>query len=105
MWSAFGNNIKMAEGDYGIQLTYAVNGATFDNADELKFTFKTAINGQIILEKTVTPDGNQIALELTEAESALLPVGTYVYSLDWYQNGQFLCNLVLAGILQVEDKA
>lgn len=105
MWSTIGNNIKMSEGDFGISLTYGVTGVTFTDSDSFKFTFKKTINGTAILEKETVPNNGEISLEFTESESALFPVGSYVYSLDWYQNGEFMCNLILAGMFYVEDKA
>ena len=105
MWIVNSMGIKMAEGDYGVGLDFVIDGATLTTDDSIKFTFKDAINGTTILEKEITaPESNTITLELTAAESALLPIGQYVYSMDWYQNGEFLCNLVLAGILTVDDK-
>ena len=58
-----------------------------------------------VLTKEYTPTDNAAALELTEAESALFSVGEYFYSLDWYQLGEFLCNIVPIVTLKVVDKA
>ena len=48
---------------------------------------------------------NTVNLELTEQDTALLPVGAYVYSLDWYQSGNFMCNIIPYASLRVVDKA
>ena len=106
MWTVSGNNIKMAEGDYGIQLPVKVSGVTLTASDSLRFTFKTAQNGDEVLVKEFDNiTDNTVNLEFTEAESALFPVGSYVYSLDWYQNGLFMCNIIPVAGLKVVDKA
>ena len=105
MWAADGINLKMCEGDYGIALPFTFSGATFANNDAIKVTVKAASGStQTVLEKTVTDITSGYALELTEQESALMPVGNYVYSLDWYRSGVFLCNLVARGLWKVVDK-
>lgn len=106
MWNVSDLTIKMAEGDWGVALPIAVTGTTFTAADELAFVIKTKMNGDEILTKTFgTITQNTISLELTEAESALLPVGGYVWRLDWYQDGAFLCNVVPNATFKVVDKA
>jgi hypothetical protein len=105
MWKVYGINLSMAEGDFGIPLPVTVTGATLTVSDTFKFTFKSRVNGVVILEKEFAPASNSFVLELTEAESALFPVGKYVYSADWYQDGVFLCNIVPMGIFKVVDKA
>lgn len=93
----------MTEGDYGIELPITVSGVTLGASDSLKITIA---NGTPIIEKEFSDiSQNTVNLFLTESESALLPVGTYVYSLDWYQNGSFLCNIVPFGLFEVGDKA
>lgn len=106
MWNVNGQDLKMVEGDWGIQLPVTVSGTTLTASDELKLTIKTAINGDTIISKTFTDiSKNTVNLELTEAESALLPVGTYVYLLDWYQSGAFMCNIIPSAQFKVVDKA
>ena len=105
MWNVTGNTLSMAEGDYGISLPFSVTGTTLSASDSLKFTFKTALNGVTVLEKEYTTTNNAASLIFTEAESALFKVGRYVYSLDWYQNGLFMCNLIVCGMFKVVDKA
>ena len=96
----------MCEDDFGIQLPITVNGVTLTNADSLRLTFKNIVNGNTILVKEFDSiTDNTVNLELTEAESALFPVGSYVYSLDWYQNGLFLCNIIPSASFKVVDKA
>lgn len=105
MWRTSQNNISMAENDYGLQLPITVNGIEFTVNDVLKFVFKDSKNGTEILAKEYTPIENTAQLEFTEVESALFPVGRYVYSLDWYQDGNFMCNIIPLASFEVVDKA
>lgn len=106
MWVVNGYDLKMAEGDWGMKLPITIKGATFSQNDEMLFALKDEMNGNTVLTKTFANiNENTINLEFTEAESALLSVGSYVYSLDWYQEGAFLCNIIPASFLKVVDKA
>lgn len=105
MWRVSGNTLTAAEGDYGIQLPITVSGTTLTSSDTLKFTFKDATSGETVLEKELTPSNNTVDLEFTSADTELFEVGVYVYSLDWYQNRVFMCNLIPKGIFRVMDKA
>ena len=105
MWAVQGLTIQMAEGDYGIDLPVTISGTTLTTSDTLKFVILTARNGRGILEKGYTPENNTVNLELTEEESALFPPKMYVYRLDWYQNGSFMCNIIPEGVFKVVDKA
>lgn len=105
MFVVSGNNLKMAEGDYGIELPLTFSGLTFSNSDRIKIKFKTGMNAETVLEQEYTPSNGKIILMFTAAESALFKVGDYVYSLDWYQNDAFMCNLILAASFKVVDKA
>ena len=105
-WRSSGNNLQFVEGDWGIAETVKIHGFDVTSADSFRFTFKTKRNGELILEKVYTNlTGNSMDLAFTEAESQLFPVGSYVYSLDWYQNNQFMCNIVECATLKVVDKA
>lgn len=106
MWDVQGTRLQMAEGDYGIELPVAIRGTTLAASDSLKFTFLTAKNGLVILEKEYTNiSDNAVNLELTEEESALFTPKTYVYRLDWYQDGNFMCNVIPEATFRVVDKA
>ena len=105
MWKEFGKNIQMAEGDFGNPLPMELEGSTLTASDTLKFVFKGYMNGETILEKELTPENNACSLTLTEAESALFPVGTYVFRVDLYQNGEYLNNIIPSAIFKVVDKA
>lgn len=104
MWTVSGNSINMTEGDWGVKLPVTVSGVTFTAQDSVRIIVK---NGeQTLLQKDFTNiSENTVDLELTEAESALLPIGAYVYSLDWYQDGAFMCNIIPFGLFKVGDKA
>lgn len=106
MWNVNGNTLQMAEGDWGISLPVTISGTTFTANDEVKLTIKDAMNGREILARDFDSiQDNTVNLSLTEAETALLPVGEYVYSLDWYQDGAFMCNIIPVAGFKVVDKA
>lgn len=104
MWEVSGNTLTMCEGDWGVQLPVTISGVTFAANDSVRITIK---NGEtVLIEKDYNNiSENTVNLEFTEAESALLPVGKYSYSLDWYQDGAFMCNIIPNAILRVGDKA
>ena len=106
MWSGTSTQLEMVEGDYGLALPFTISGVTFGENDSLKFTFKRTRNGEIVLEKNFNGiTDNTVSLELTESESALFKPGMYVFSLDWYQSGSFLGNVISNGVFKVVDKA
>ena len=105
-WTVKGLNFQMCEGDYGIQLPITITGPTFTASDKVKLTIKGCLNGETIVEKDFSDISEAtVNLELTEEESARMPAGEYVYSLDWYQDNAFLCNIIPAATLKVVDKA
>lgn len=104
MWTVSGNSITMTEGDWGIKLPVTISGVTFTASDSVKITVKTGET--TLLEKDFGNIlQNTVNLELTSSESANLPVGAYIYSLDWYQEGAFMCNIIPFGLFKVGDKA
>ena len=106
MWVVTNDTIQIVEGDYGIQLPVKVGGTPLATSDSIKFTFKTAKNGDTILEKVYTDiSQNTVNLEFTAAETELFPVGTYCYSMDWYVENNFMCNIIANGTFKVVDKA
>ena len=106
MWLVYGNNLQMTEGDYGIELPVTISGATLQQGDTLRFTFKEAAGAENLLVKEYSESTeNAVFLEFTAQDTALFEAGhTYVYSLDWYREGTFLCNVIPRGILKVVDK-
>lgn len=105
-WEVKGNNIEMTQGDYGVQLPMVISGPTITSSDSVKFTLKDGVGGPVILEKTFTNiSSNTINLELSEADTAKLQPRSYVYNLDWYQSGNFLCNIIGNASFKVVWKA
>ena len=108
MWKVDNQNlaISMAEGDYGVALPIVIKGADMGEGDAVLFTIKDRSNGDTVLSKTITTIvSNTANLQLTSADTALLEIGTYLYSLDWYHNEQFMCNVVPRATFRVVDKA
>ncbi len=104
MWNVNGITLNMTEGDWGVKLPVTVTGVTFTANDSVRI--KIQRGETTIIEKEYTNiTNNTFDLEFTEAESALLPVGSYRYSLDWYQDGAFMCNIIPSGLFVVGDKA
>ena len=104
MWNVKGITLNMTEGDWGVKLPVTVTGVTFAANDSVRI--KIQRDETTIIEKEYTNiTQNTFDLEFTEAESALLPVGSYLYSLDWYQDGAFMCNIIPSGMFLVGDKA
>lgn len=104
MWNVNGITLNMTEGDWGVKLPVTVTGVTFAANDSVRI--KIQRDETTIIEKEYTNiTQNTFDLEFTEAESALLPVGSYLYSLDWYQDGAFMCNIIPSGLFVVGDKA
>ena len=105
MWDVSGQDLKMCEGDWGVALPITISGTTLTASDEVKFTLKAA-DGTTLVTKTFNNiSQNTVQLTITEEESALLPIGVYVYSLDWYQSGAFMCNIIPHALFKVVDKA
>ncbi len=105
-WSGTYNKLQMAEGDFGIGVPFTIHDVTIGENDSLKFTFKETVNGETILIKDYSDvSENTVSLSFTEEETALFSPGNYVFSLDWYQSGNFMCNLIEVGKLKVGDKA
>lgn len=106
MWVVNGNDLKMAEGDYGVILPIKITGMTFGASDSAQLVIKNKMNGEVLITKTFTNiQNNTINLELTQAESEMLTVGTYYYRLDAYQDGNYLNNLIPYASLKVVDVA
>lgn len=103
MWDVSNTVIRMTEGDYGIKLPIQINGIDISSTDSIKFTVK---NGdRIVLEKIISDiRDNTVELSLSKTESMSLPVGSYTYSIDWYKDDSFLCNLIPSAMFKVVDK-
>ena len=100
-----GKKIIMTEGDYGLSLPITINGTTFEPNDNIKLVIKRVANGEEVLSKNYSNiENNTFEFILTEEESKLLTPFDYVYTLDWFRDGKFLCNIIKDGAFQVEDK-
>lgn len=105
-WSVIGNDIRMCEGDYGVALTITLSGTTLGGSDCIRMVIKDCLNGEDLITRDFTDiQENTLRLELTENESAKLPVGNYVYRLDWYQDGSFMDNVIPIATFKVVEKA
>ena len=106
MWEVYKHTLQMVEGDFGLALPFEVTGTTITASDTLRFTFKDKLNGTTILTKEYSDiQHNTAEITFTEEESALFRVGDYVYSLDWYQDGLFMGNLIKCAAFKVVEKA
>lgn len=96
----------MVEGDYGITLPVVISGVTLGANDTVKLTVKRQPDFTAVVEKTFDNiQDNTVNLVFTEEESAKLKPRDYLYVLDWYQSGSFLCNIIPSGSLKVVNKA
>lgn len=106
MWEAQKTTIRMSEGDYGVALPFSVKGVTLTASDCIKFVFKDKPEGETILTKEYTNlQNNSANLMFTDTESALFEPGIYTYTMAWYQNGSFQCNVIENGVFKVGDVA
>lgn len=109
MWSGTALHLEMTEGDYGITLPLTVSGITMNPSDYLSLAVKTVKNGDALIEQTMSvsekTDDPVFGLVFSEEQSELLTPGRYYFTLDWYRNGEFYCNIIPDGILKVVDKA
>lgn len=106
MWKASGTTIEMAEGDYGISLPIKINGITFGESDSVKFRVTDGRTRQELLELDFDHiTQNTVEIVLTEAQSEALPAGEHSYTLDWYRDGVFMCNIIPFGVFRVVKKA
>ncbi len=105
MWAVIGNDLKMTEGDYGLQVPIKLIGGTITASDEFRILINDARDQATIIEKHYSNiQDDKILFELTEAESALLPIGSYLWGLDWYQSGAFMDNLIPMSSFKVTKK-
>lgn len=106
MWVIKRHELQMTEGDYGVELPIKVKGTTLTSSDTLELIIKDKNDGEVIIDKTFSNiENNRALLSLTSSESELLSVGNYIYRIDWYQNGLFMCNLIPSALLRVVNKA
>ena len=94
MWDAGLGNIGMVEGEFGVGLPITFSGITFNTYDHLALRIFKEKDTSIVVKDYSPVSNGTINLELTAAESALLPPGSYHYEVDWYQNGALLYTLL-----------
>lgn len=99
-----GRNIIITEGDFGIGIPITIVGSNILPDHKLKMTIKSDENKDLIIKEYNNIKNNTFEFELTEEESKKLIVNSYFYVLDWYKDGEFLCNVIKDGCLVVEDK-
>jgi len=97
-------DLIMTEGDFGVEIDLNFNAITISALDTVRVEVRTEKNGDPILTKEYTGVTSVLPLSWTEEETALLTPGNYLYNLDWYSNGVFMCNLINNSKLQVKDK-
>lgn len=106
MWRVADLMITMTEGDYGLKLPVTLNGVTMSANDEIRLTIKDRINGNELVTLNYSDiQDDTFNIELTEADTNKLPVGSFVYSVEWYQDGFFMCCLVEKAPFKVVEKA
>lgn len=102
------SEIEMVEGDYGLTLpiTLQNSNTTFSKEDCFSIKIFKEIDGKPIITKEYSNiSNNTIEFSLTQEESNLLPKGRYYYDIDWFQDNNFLGNIVRKKRFKVQDKA
>lgn len=103
MFKIHNNDIYMTEHDYNVALPITINGAEFDNTDSVKIVIKKGES--VVLEKIYNEiTENTFNFILTESESETLPLGNYLYHMDWYEDGAFRDCIVEKAKFIVTDK-
>ena len=104
MWNVKGQNLSMADGDYGIILPILIKGTPLTASDSVRMTIKHDKTGVVLVKEFTEIEDNTVQFKLTEEESALFHIGAYVYSLDWYHEGQWMCNIIPSAYFTVVKK-
>ena len=107
MITAKGTEIEMIEGDYGIVLPIEILAEQeISTSDKFSIKIYKGINTEPLIVKEYTNlKDNIIEFKLTIEESRKLVVGRYKYDLDWYQDNNFLQNIIASGRFSVKEKA
>ena len=104
-WKVDGNKLQMTVGDFGVKLPVTISDITISQSDSFRFKFVDAANkNQILVKDFSSFQDNRLYLEFTAEERSLFVVGYYLYSLDWFENGNFMCNLIDEGSFKVVKK-
>ena len=110
MWIEDKNNptkMTMVEGDYGIVNPIEIEtDETISSSECFEISIYKKINTNPLVIKTYSNIQNKtINFSLTAAESALLPVGSYLYDINWYQGSSFLSCIAAKQKFMVVEKA
>lgn len=99
--------IKMVEGDYGITLPIELDtDETITSADCFEVCIYKELNANPLITKSYSDiSNNTIEFSLSISDSALLPVGTYYYDINWYQGSAFMSCIAPKKKLVVVEKA
>ncbi len=107
MWQVNGGNqLIMYEGDYNINLPFIITNVTVgtSSAEKIIITIRKTINSEALITKEyANVSNNTVVFVLTAADTALLPAGNYVYSVQWVKTGTgaFSNTIIPAGELKV----
>ena len=100
--------IEMVEGDYGEELPLEIeteNQITSSDKFVIEIFKDIRSREPIITKNYENIQENTINFKLTQEDSEKLKVGTYFYNIDWYQENNFLSNIVQSKMFKVIDKA
>ena len=104
MWKVNVIDIQMTEGDYGIALPVTIEGIDHEVNDSVAFTVKDKVDGDpLILNVYVLETAPTFDIIMDRNDE--LPVGEYVYTMDWLRGTQFRCNIISCGVFRVVNKA
>ena len=105
MWKVEGNDLTMSVGDFGLSLPVLIDGVTLSSGqDEIGIKIVNSL-GEKVLEKVYSDfTDNEFSFVISESETQGLQVGEYVYGLDWYRNGVFMCNIISRANFRVVKK-
>lgn len=95
--------ISITEKDFGVACPITIEDITITEQDQIAFYIKKPGATENIFEKTYS-DIQHNKFDLVFAESERLPVGQYIYLIDWQRDGVFLDNLVDNAIFRVVAK-
>lgn len=99
--------ITMIEGDFGIVLPITISAEQeLTPSDKFSINIYKDLDGEALVSKEYSNlTDNTIEFKLTLEESLKLPVGNYIYDIDWYQDESFLANIVCRKKFIVLNKA
>lgn len=105
MWMTNGNAISMVVGDFGISLPINVEGLSLvSGSDSMRITIKDSSGSEVLTKVYSVFSENTFSLELDASETEILHVGDYIYGLDWYRDGIFMCNIIPKSTFRVVRK-